>query len=109
MRLKLMGETAPNLQIWERKARITIFLMPQTAALLPIMKISTNRSAKIFSHKKAQKAQKQKTSSAFFYATDVSFCGSLTVAPGFAISSGLNDEECDSRNQQHGNPATRCE
>jgi hypothetical protein len=55
-----MGETAPNLQIWERKARITIFLMPQTAALLPIMKISTNRSAKIFSHKKAQKAQKQR-------------------------------------------------
>jgi len=83
--------------------------MPQTAALLPITPISTNRSAKIFSHKKARKAQKQKTSSAFFYVTYVPFCGSLTVAPGFAISGGLDDEERDSCNQQHGNPATRRE
>jgi hypothetical protein len=33
----------------------------------------------------------------------------LSVVPGFTIGGGLDDEERGARDQQHGDPAARCE
>jgi hypothetical protein len=78
MRLKVMVKLLLYSNLG-KKGLTTIFLMPQTGALLPITRISTNGKSV------------------------------LSVVPGFAVRGGLDDEDSDARNQQHGDPATRCE